>query len=354
VSAPLRIANARQLLEALQSSQTAVVLGVHKTLRKHAQKALAFGQHEGQDAVDMLLSQALEGDTQRQLLARASLSVFADERVVRFFLERLENGRGSTLLEATAYLMANRQTLERAQLYGALLQNLLPQRARAAGHILGGPEAGDPTPVCLRLALLQPTCSLPPFEGAWERAWRAELTGVLARETRAALGTLGEEVLSKLALNGPPEERLWLVDWALRLRSPLSLEMLEGIPAGPLLSCLERHAPLSPDLREALAGLLEHSQPQVRLRALQLGAPMKDPETLLVTHGASPHQLAELLEDADWRVRAAASEALVASGEMELVKARIHSPRPEVRAAAAQILSALGQELWLEENLLEP
>jgi HEAT repeat protein len=71
-----------------------------------------------------------------------------------------------------------------------------------------------------------------------------------------------------------------------------------------------------------------------------------------------PHQsqseLLAALEHSDWRVRARASDALVSRGEAEPVKGLVHDERLEVRAAAVQILVALGEEEWLEAALLAP
>lgn len=68
----------------------------------------------------------------------------------------------------------------------------------------------------------------------------------------------------------------------------------------------------------------------------------------------SQSELLAALEDADWRVRARASDALVARGEAEPIKELVHDERLEVRAAAVQILMALGEDEWLEAALLAP
>lgn len=68
----------------------------------------------------------------------------------------------------------------------------------------------------------------------------------------------------------------------------------------------------------------------------------------------SESALLAALEDADWRVRARASDALVARGEAEPLKGLVHDDRLEVRAAAVQILMALGEDEWLEATLLAP
>jgi len=68
----------------------------------------------------------------------------------------------------------------------------------------------------------------------------------------------------------------------------------------------------------------------------------------------SQRELLAALEDPDWRVRARASDALVSRGEAEPIKSLVRNERLEVRAAAVQILMALGEREWLEEALLTP
>lgn len=68
----------------------------------------------------------------------------------------------------------------------------------------------------------------------------------------------------------------------------------------------------------------------------------------------SQSELLAALAHPDWRVRARASDALVSRGEAEPLKGLVRDERLEVRAAAVQILMALGEEDWLEAELLAP
>lgn len=65
-------------------------------------------------------------------------------------------------------------------------------------------------------------------------------------------------------------------------------------------------------------------------------------------------ELLAALENPDWRVRARASDGLIALGAAEPVKALVQDERLGVRAAAVQILMALGEHEWLEKSLLAP
>ncbi len=66
----------------------------------------------------------------------------------------------------------------------------------------------------------------------------------------------------------------------------------------------------------------------------------------------SKAELLAALEDSDWRVRARAADGLIALGEAGLVKPLVSHEQLAVRAAAVQILMALGEHEWLEKTLL--
>ncbi len=66
----------------------------------------------------------------------------------------------------------------------------------------------------------------------------------------------------------------------------------------------------------------------------------------------SRDDLLAALEDPDWRTRARAADALIALGEADSVKPLVGHEQIAVRAAAVQVLMALGEHQWLEEALL--
>lgn len=268
MSTRVELASARDLIAALESPDLGLRIAVHRALTRDPARALAYGAHEGRDCVDVLIAEGREGESASALMACATLSAVEDPRVTAFFLDRLEHGAGQVLTAATAYL--RQQPFERSLAFAALLGNASLLRARCAARVLGVPCPEDPPAVALRLAILDPECTLPPRSGIWADLWEAELAGICAADARAGLG-LGD---------APPA-------------------------ATP--------------------------------------APQQSESELLAALG-----------DADWRVRARASDALVALGAAEPVKELVRSARLEVRAAAVQILMALGEHDWLEAELLAP
>jgi HEAT repeat protein len=69
---------------------------------------------------------------------------------------------------------------------------------------------------------------------------------------------------------------------------------------------------------------------------------------------ASAADLAARLASDSWEVRSAARDALAALGQgaVEQVRPLVGDPRPEVRAAAARTLLDLGDDEWLQRELL--
>lgn len=91
---------------------------------------------------------------------------------------------------------------------------------------------------------------------------------------------------------------------------------------------------------------MKHADPRIRRWARSLAGPVTE---------SDPKALLAALRHTDWQVRAEACEALIARGGREVVLAvrpLATSDRLEVRAAAAQILMALGEQEWMEETLL--
>ncbi len=69
---------------------------------------------------------------------------------------------------------------------------------------------------------------------------------------------------------------------------------------------------------------------------------------------ASTAELGALMEDSDWRVRAAIVRGLHQGGAAAVASARgwLEHSSPQVRAGALRILMDHGQERWLVETLI--
>lgn len=349
MSKKVSIRSAADLLEALESTDFALQSAVMQMISKDPVKALSYGQHDGRDVVDVLITMGSAKEARLALLPCTTLAAFDDPRVIEFFLGRLEHGQGRVVALSTGYLMGCE--IPRERVYPTLLAEESRLHVRAAARLLGFPTPNDPPEVALRLALLIPDCSLPPLDESWRSRWLGQLESLLAAEARAGIESLAQaDALSQmLALRDElsPDNQRWLLDWGVRYDPGQVVGLLRAsLQTDPAftLSLLRK----SPEALAMLAGELpvNHEDARIAAWARSLAAPTADSQTTdLVTE----------LHSADWRARAQACEGLIAKGGSEVIHQARHlaiSDRLELRVAGSQILMALGEHEWMEETLL--
>jgi hypothetical protein len=351
VSKKVPISTAAQLLEALESTDFALQAAVMQTISKDPAKALSYGRHEGRDVVDVLIAMGSVKESMAAFLPCTTLSAFDEPRVVDFFLDRLARGTGKVVALATGYLL--RHEIPRERVYDTVMENESLLRVRSAARLLGPPMPSDPPEVALRLALMLPDCTLPPLAGVWEPRWLKQLESIIASQARAGVESLPEpDTLNRMMSHWDKlglDNQRWLLEWGVRRQPQEMVHLLRvALQSDPAhaLSLLAKAPDALVLLRDELP--VQHTDARIRrwARSLAGTATEADPETLL-----------QALQHADWRVRAEACEALIAKGGSEIVLAvrpLATSDRLEVRAAAAQILMALGEHEWMEETLLVP
>ena len=396
----LRIRSAADLAAALQHGDPFVRLSVLRAVDRDPEAALRYGSYQDRDLIDELL--ALEQRTRVGMelkLVTAVLARFHDPRVTAF-LRRvlLRTDDAQTLLMAATHLSLDPPENLADDVRPLLLQDHLPHHARIAANLLvalqrhGVDLQSRPVEEQLRLALVtDDDLPVPPLEPLSLGAWVDELRGGYAELARDAAEGLGDEAFATLAGDWhrlDPSGRVWLLDWAGRSHLPVGEDVVSSALAGlwdrdigePVvaLAALQVLAAGSyPALAEMAAPYLDHPSPQLRRAAAEAGAPIRDfagrlenePDALVrvallrrwgewaaldeVGEAAVP-QIAEYLGDEDWRLRAAATEALSRCGPAgaDAAAARIDDPRDEVRVAAAQVLIAAGRADWLEEHTL--
>jgi hypothetical protein len=349
VSKKVPITTATQLLEALESTDFSLQAAVMQAISKDPAKALSYGRHEGRDVVDALIAMGSVRESTVALLPCTTLSAFDEPRVVDFFLDRLAHGTGKVVALATGYLM--RHEILRERVYGIVMENESLLRVRSAARLLGPPMPVDPPEVALRLALMLPNCTLPPLNEAWEPRWLEQLESVIAGQARAGIESLPEKdtlprMISHWSQLGLDNQR-WLLEWGVRSQPEQMVEFLkDALQTDPafVLGLLQKVPEAVAPLRDHLP--MEHVDPRIRRWARSLAGPVTE---------SDPKALLAALRHTDWQVRAEACEALIARGGTEIVLAvrpLATSDRLEVRAAAAQILMALGEQEWMEETLL--
>lgn len=378
----LRIRNAAELIAALSDPTPAMRLAVLRMVAKHPQQALAYGRHDELDVVDVLLAQAA-GRDRRGIweVVVATLAVFRDPRVVEFFKGLLANARRAETLFAAAKRLGQEPIDPlRDFLRPLLMQNESDARARATARLMVWATELD-TAAELRAALLagRRRVSLPPCTADTASFWLAELNGLFVELARPALEGQGAPAFHVLAAHWDElaeGDRVWLVGWGgADVVRPLVEKALASGSTKLMLAALARVPALGArgaGLAPTVAALATNDDPRVRLAALRAGASGLDFRALLAseqspalrrTYLASLARqegrdalpdLVAALRDPHWSVRAAAADAMQALGDeiAPIIEPLAHDADPRIRTAAVQVLIRLGRETWLEEELL--
>ena len=378
----LCLRTARALFEALTATEARTRLSALEAVRLSPATALSFGLHEGRDVVDVLLLQAQRfRGTMEWLAWIAALAAFRDIRVVRLFVSLLTTEHHSDLLFALAeYLREEPAEALRPQLTPALMQNECASRARAVAHVLAG-CSGACAGERLRIELLESSgeAALPLFSEA-VAAWLAELNGVFQSEARAVLRVQGCVTLALLAAHWgefSTNNAAWLLEWAAIDDPTLAADLVrKALSAGPrplavaaLIAASKLPDPPA-DLSAFAIAFLRDENELVRRAAvlccldLNFGAFFERESSVLVkqaclsklaqTRGleAVPELLVHL-RGADWRIRAAAADALLFLGPAA-VRAAIElvpiAGEP-VRTAIARMVASCADEDLLEAYL---
>lgn len=380
----LRIRDTKDILEALRSQDMRVRFSMLQAIVQHPEQAAAYGTKGGLDLIDELCRQAgALPDSPLRTLVLGALAGYRDPRILHLFVVVLHSSRSSeTLTLAKRYLSDEAEEVVRPAIASLLFHHTSIGTALAAAGVmasftnLNGREA-------IRIAVLGGSeCNTPDLDRASESLWLAELGSPYAAGARRLLEEKGEAAF--LHLKGAWErmsddDRAWLIGWGGRRYPAYAVELiLHGLESGTeplLLAALEAISPpgVYGSIFAAHTGRhLKNTSPAVRLAAARGAAVGIDWEAALREEDDIPVRVAMvgrladekgeqaapalvlLLKEEDHRLRAAAASALrrVAPAGAEQAKALMKHPTPAVRVAAAQVLLAAGEELWLEENVL--
>lgn len=380
----LRIRSMQDIFDALRSPEPRARFSILQAIIQNPEKAAAYGTSDGADLVDELCDHArnLPASPLRTLVLGA-LVAYKDPRVREIFLMEMHvSGNAETLILASRYLAGEAEDDVKLSISGLLFQNNSIDRARAAANIMAGHgQLSDRERI--RIALLSsegfPAPGLSEETGA---DWSAELQGPYASHARRLLEAQAETAflyLRKKWDHLEEENRTWLLEWGADKFPVYIIELiLRALDSGSDL--------LVPAALEAIITLKEYGKifairtgrylqsknPAVRLAAVRAGAPIGDWKAALSSENdtavriamltrlakeqgaAAAPTLIRLIEEGDYRLRAAATSALqnVSKDVVELMKPLMKHSRQAVQVAAAQVLIAAGEELWLEEQLL--
>ncbi|MBV8809683.1 MAG: hypothetical protein JO033_13505 [Acidobacteriaceae bacterium] len=378
----LCLRTARALFEALTAAAAPTRLSALQAVRLSPATALSFGLYERRDVIDVLLERAQRWrGTMEWVSWIGALAAFRDVRVVRLFVSLVSTeDHGGLLFALAEYLRNEPAEALRPCLAPALMQNECASRARAVAHLLAG-SCGGCAGERLRIQLLESSgeVPLPPFSEQ-PAAWLAELDGLFQWEARAALRAQGPATLAALAPHWEEfstNNGAWLLEWAANDDPALAADLMrKALSTGPrqLAAAALTAASKLPETPGYLSGFavpfLSDRNELVRRAAvlcccdLDFGAFFETESSVLVKQAclaklarirgvAAIPELSGHLRSADWRIRAAAADALLFLGHAA-VRAAIElvpvAGEP-VRTAVARMVASCADEDLLEAYL---
>lgn len=380
----LCIRSIQDIFDALRSPEPRARFSILQAIIQNPEKAAAYGTSDGADIVDELCDHArnLPASPLRTLVLAALIS-YKDPRVLEIFLTEMHvSGNAETLMLASRYLSGESEDDVKPSISGLLFQNNSINRARAVAEVMIGHEQANDREK-IRIALLSSEEFNPPeLTRETEAAWLTELQGPYAPRARRFLEAQAETAflhLKKKWDHLTEEDKKWLLVWGADKFPVYIVEpILSGLDSGSELLVLAALEAITA-LKEYGKIFATHSSrylssqnPALRQAAVRAGATVGDWEAALATEEsvavkiemvmrlaqgkgtAATPALIRLIEGGDHRLRAAATSALrkVSKEVAELMKPLMAHPHQAVQVAAAQVLIAAGEELWLEEQLL--
>lgn len=385
--ATLHIGSAKDLYEALAHTDEAVRLSVLQAIAEFPSQARDFGPSNGKDLIDHLIAMAQRDPSPRVRSAAVKVVAnFRSRRVLEFLKERM---RATRDVELVLDLEPRLRVEPLPEIREFLLEFLAepstgPAQALVAARLLSS-DASLSTPQRLRVSLLSDgEVPPPPLDADSEAAWVAELSGSLWDRAMPLVDGQGDAILrlwkSWPQLSG--EAQKWMLRWTAvghpdTARAAIPSILNGALAADVVAAVLQCAGAVGVDAdaigADRVREMLAHPDARVRAAALEagLGDPREaadlmgdgaqDPQVrlaalrrcLAVDPAAAVDSAVALLGDPDWRIRAAAADALVSLGEavVDRVRPVVLNGSAAARPAAARVLVALRGEDWLEQEL---
>lgn len=379
------IATPEDLLEALKSPNAVMRAATLRAIIANPEKAASLGTGSGFDLFQELLQlcEATHEDSMRAGHVKALLHL-DDERSLEFAKQEFLATDTTDIILLTAKTLARLPADEREALLGPVVMGSPNQtKSRAAANLLA--HCRDlPTRLALRVAILSDhPVEIAPLSDETLAAWLEELQGPYPFKTRKILLAKEDGSFSVLLAHWgklPAPARLWAFQEAVREdptpHVPLIRKVLqEGEERDEILrAALEAVPYLGRNVTDErmISPFYQHDDPAIRAAAIHAGQSVLDWTSRLEREPSDKGRaaiasrigrcgrpedaslLSSLLEDPNWRVRAAATNALVAlaPASLTLLKNLLTHPKPVVQASAVQALNKLGKgevvRAWLE------
>ncbi len=372
----VHVRDAKSLLAALRSGDSALRLGALRAVASAPQKALAMGTYEGRDVIDELIQQARrETNTLYRKAVLAALRMFQEPRAVAFFKELFADAA----TPEEVFLAAEQLTDEPVEFWLPwLLQDQTQEHSRAAAKQLSNNATDFEIHARIRIALLTKG-EAPALSPHTCDDWLNELTGVYSVEAKKRVAAQGRAALDVLLTRWTQlaaDTRLWLLRWGgQQWPDALQSHLADCLVSGSdtlIIAALQITTSLEKTARPPLSGFLDHPNAAVRSAAIYASAEgldwrqrMREEDDPLVLASylerlaqhegsAALAYLLEFLGHSKHALRAAAITALIGIGEESAGAARplLYHPDLTVRIGSVQVLLALGKQDWLRRDLL--
>lgn len=382
---PIRIHTTKDIVEALRSAEPGIRFSILRAIIQHPEQAAAYGVSERWDLVEELCNQTRNlTESPLRTLVLGALVAYRDPRVREIFKKEIHMSENAEVLSLAArYLAGEVEEGKRHSLCGLLLQNNSLKHAQAAAEVMmTHKHLSDQERIRIAMLSSDDLFSPPRLSDTTEPAWATELQGPYGPHARRLLEAQGEAAFIYLRKKWDglaDKSKIWLLGWGAEKHPAYAMELiLLGLDSDsdPLvLAALEAIARMGEYGKIFLphtGRLLKSMNPVVRRAAVKTGAAGVDWEAALTAEDdalvkieivtrliedkgvVAVPTLIRLIEEGDYRLSAAATTALKILGKdaAELMKPLMKHSHQALQVAAAQVLIAAGEELWLEEQVL--
>jgi len=371
----VHIRSGEELHRQLRNGDMMVRLELLSAISKNPDVATQYGSVEGEDIVDVLVEICRQEKGLAFEAAANALLGFPDDRGLALLLTIVEDSQDPALVRAVLKGLSNWKLAQAGAALRSLLFHSRLEVVRTAANALS-PTIEFTAQQGLRLALAanrEVLLRVPSIQSDPD-LWMNELTGPFAFSCRHFIEHQGEEAWNILTLRLDElseQDREWHLLWGARegfAAVPTMLEWhLKNGNRHLALECAVRHGwEISSD---TLSTMVEDSNPEIRRMAVLCGPSVSDWKTVyesepeervkeawLPQMPAETELLMEMSRSDSWRERAAVAGVLIREGEFgwEIARRMALCEDVKTRALGCQVLVDLGDDEWLERNLLSP
>jgi len=371
VKKQINISTVDGILHALGDPERAVQMATLKALIDKPEKVLAIIDRDGADMLSMLydLIKSTENPTRKVYVC--SLLSLDKGAYIDFAKEEFAFTTDNDVLLLAAQRLASLSEKDRIEFFAPYIMDDSHQtKTRIAANLLAYNKNMDIN-LAIKVAIMSDhKVSIPPLNETNLDGWLAELEGAYPFKTRRLLISSGQSSFQFLLDNWdklPDSVKIWSLGEIAKRDASKHLKLIENILLNEkdtkiLTASFDVLMKIDPKLinYDVVTPYRDHKEPELRAFAIQLEQTPQNWVSILkyevsdvvrmavITHmgkdAAYCSQIADLLEDGNWRIRALATNALVSLSPESLpfIRKQLHHEKDEVKIAAAKAIQQLG------------